>query len=347
MKIAIILPSLASKGPILIAYYLIKELAEIIHFEVYYFDNIVELDFPCKTEKISFFKRINFNDFDIVHSHQLRPDAYIFFHKRYIPKSCKTLSTIHQEIFKDLKYSYNIIISKVFGLIWFKFISKINHIVVLTQFTKNELLKYNQNVDIVHNGIPKHKIYEPIDTLDVELIKSLKTEYKIIGVSALLIKRKGIDQILYSLVNLPEFGLVCLGDGPEKDKLIQLAKKLKIDHRCIFLGYRKDGFRYFIFFDIYVISSYSEGFPISSIEAAAAKLPMVCSSIPVLKEIYSDIEVCFFKLNNTKSLIKAIEQCYLKRDILSNNIYIKYENNLSSTIMANNYLSIYKKLIIL
>ena len=82
MNIAMILPSLANKGPILVARDLCIEYKKMGHeCFVFYFDDIVEVELPCLSKRISFWRPIDWNTFDIVHSHMYRSDAYVFVHK--------------------------------------------------------------------------------------------------------------------------------------------------------------------------------------------------------------------------------------------------------------------------
>ena len=52
------------------------------------------------------------------------------------------------------------------------------------------------------------------------------------------------------------------------------------------------------YFDVYALCSYTEGYPLAFIEAAAAKLPVVCSDIPVFKSIIPEDCSCFFRLGD-------------------------------------------------
>lgn len=47
------------------------------------------------------------------------------------------------------------------------------------------------------------------------------------------------------------------------------------------------------YFDVYALCSHTEGYPLAFIEAAAAKLPVVCSDIPVFKSIIPEECSCF------------------------------------------------------
>ena len=108
MKIAMILPSLANKGPILVARDLCIEYKKMGHeCSVFYFDDIVEVELPCPSKRISFWRPIDWNAFDIVHSHMYRSDAYVFFHKPILRK-CRTkfITTLHQHIAEQMPFDF-------------------------------------------------------------------------------------------------------------------------------------------------------------------------------------------------------------------------------------------------
>ena len=78
MKIAYILPSLDSKAPIFLAKRLSDYFIEKGHLvKVFYFDAIEKVTFNCSMERIDINKPIDFDYFDIIHSHMFRPDKYI------------------------------------------------------------------------------------------------------------------------------------------------------------------------------------------------------------------------------------------------------------------------------
>lgn len=73
------------------------------------------------------------------------------------------------------------------------------------------------------------------------------------------------------------FVAVLVGDGPQKDQIIQEAEKLGIRNNCIFLGIRKDIPRLMNTFDVFLFPSLFEGFGIVTIEAQCAGTPCVIS----------------------------------------------------------------------
>ena len=67
INIAYILPKLSKKAPVEYVYSLVLELNSYFNIDIYYFDKVVEIEFPCSTRQINIFETIDFNKYDIVH----------------------------------------------------------------------------------------------------------------------------------------------------------------------------------------------------------------------------------------------------------------------------------------
>ena len=134
MKIAYIVPKLANKAPIMIVQELVKQMTKHNHHcTVYYFDEGGTLEFPCETIHIpSFYAKIQFKQYDVVHTHGFRPDLYIYYHK---PPKDNTLyiSTIHSYILPDLSSQYNKFIAHTVGRIWLHCLKRQDKIVTLSK----------------------------------------------------------------------------------------------------------------------------------------------------------------------------------------------------------------------
>jgi len=94
-----------------------------------------------------------------------------------------------------------------------------------------------------------------------------------------LIELKRNKDLLYALskINNEKYEIVFLGDGNQKDILIQIAKKLNIEKKVHFLGKVSNPYKFMKRSDIFVNSSESEGFPNVLVEAMACGLPVVSS----------------------------------------------------------------------
>lgn len=338
MKIAIILPNLSRNGPIFVAQELVCKLCNNVDLiDVYYFDDIVELSFNCNTKRISFWEKIDFDKYDIIHSHMLRPDLYIYFNRKLIKKA-KTFTTLHQYNYEYLKNDYNIFLSFFVSLIWTKVLKSFDKVVTLTLHMNNYYSdKGILNSNYIYNG----RNISSVDHYSSIFLKYLKTKYKILGTTGLLIKRKGIDQVINLLKYNLEYYLIIIGDGSDYESLLNLAVKLNVTDRCLFLGKKSNPFEFYVYFDLFVFPTRNEGMPMSLIEAAALNQTVVCSNIPVLKEIYSKDEVSFFELDNIDSLDKAVKYALNNTSTLSFNLNRKYNLTQTSELMASNYHNLY------
>lgn len=308
MKIAYIVPSLANKGPIIVVKELVEQMVLNGHScTVLYFDDIIELDFDCEIKRISFPEKINFLKFDIIHSHGFRPDWYLFKTKKEKNGKTTFISTLHNYIFRDLYYQYNVLVSIFFGVLWLIILRKQDKIITLSQ----DALTYYKKF------LPYEKLTYAYNTRNIDTSKSLSTEehkelkdFKgnkiLIGVNALLTRRKGVDVLIKCLVQLPNHRLFILGDGKERKKLEKLATKLNVRNQCFFAGYRKDGYRYIPFYDIFALPSRSEGFPLSLLEAAFLGKTSIASNLPIIKETFTKDEIFFIDIKQMESVTKSI-----------------------------------------
>lgn len=138
------------------------------------------------------------------------------------------------------------------------------------------------------NGITKSdKVHS---TLTTEMFfarqeKAFHTPLRIITV-ARLEPLKGLDVLLQALRILAEQGLEiewwCVGDGPARASLEQLAQASGLAHNSKFLGYVPNGpelYRLYREADIFVLPSLTEGIAQALLEALAHSLPTVASAV--------------------------------------------------------------------
>jgi L-malate glycosyltransferase len=81
----------------------------------------------------------------------------------------------------------------------------------------------------------------------------------------------------------PHVKLVIVGEGPEREAILGEARRLGISDRVLLPGFLANPHRYVGHFDIFTLSSDSEQFPISLVEAMAAGLPAVSTDVGDVK----------------------------------------------------------------
>ncbi|KKL49483.1 hypothetical protein LCGC14_2315050, partial [marine sediment metagenome] len=106
------------------------------------------------------------------------------------------------------------------------------------------------------------------------------------------------------------FQLIIAGDGPEKENLIKLTKKLKITKKVIFLGFishDKLNSLYNIG-DVYVLTSEQEGLSLSLLEALATTVPVISTNIVGNPEVIIHKETgLLFEPGNVNQLVNNLK----------------------------------------
>lgn len=84
--------------------------------------------------------------------------------------------------------------------------------------------------------------------------------------------------------------LIIVGDGPEKDNLVQLIDDLNVKDSVSLTGYKDNPYPYMKKSKFLVCSSFTEGLPVIAMEALCMGVPIV-SSAPSIGELF-DTEMC-------------------------------------------------------
>ena len=82
--------------------------------------------------------------------------------------------------------------------------------------------------------------------------------------------------------------LCMVGDGPDRERLEQLAYDLGIARATYFVGYQEDVAGYYRLFDAFLLPSVNEGTPVSAIEALASGTPVVATRVGGVPDVVRD-----------------------------------------------------------
>ena len=83
----------------------------------------------------------------------------------------------------------------------------------------------------------------------------------------------------------PNVRLAIAGDGPERGAIMAEAERLGIAERVMMPGFLRDPARYIRLFDIFALSSDSEQYPISLVEAMTSAIPVVSTDVGDVRNI--------------------------------------------------------------
>ncbi len=169
-----------------------------------------------------------------------------------------------------------------------------------------EKYKFEKNIHIIPTGIEVERFYEEnIDQKEVKnLRKSLllnRKDFVILFVGRLA-EEKNVEFLLYAAKNLAkkhkEIKLIIVGDGPDKEKYEDLAKKLKLEENVIFTGKVSwdDMPYYYHVSDIFATASKTETQGLTVIEAMASNVIPVCMKDEAFMSMVTDeLNGLFFK----------------------------------------------------
>lgn len=127
---------------------------------------------------------------------------------------------------------------------------------------------------------------------DAALIPELKTRREgevFIGCVAGLRPVKDLPLLVRACAGLnTRFKLVILGEGPERQNILDAAEAMAIEDQVILPGFLSEPYKYMGLFDIFAMSSQSEQAPISVIEAMAAGLPVVAPAVGDIPQMVAE-----------------------------------------------------------
>jgi 1,2-diacylglycerol 3-alpha-glucosyltransferase len=262
-------------------------------------------------------KRINSLNLDIVHAHT--PFSLGFFAKyvsddRNIP-FVQTFHTLYPEYLHYILGpigEYEIAKQRAKKIVRFLY-DRSDFIIAPSQKIKEYLQKdcrITKPVEVIGTGIDL-KSFENIDPKIFRQQYMFDVKDKILLFAGRLGKEKNIDFLLQVLANIKnnQIKLLLIGDGPEKDTLKDLAKKMKIENRVIFLGYiNREKIPYALSTsDVFVFTSKTETQGLVLLEAAAAGKPIVAIHDTAIEEYVHNNINGFISETNPKIFAQKIE----------------------------------------
>ena len=112
----------------------------------------------------------------------------------------------------------------------------------------------------------------------------------VVGTVAHLRKEKNLRLLVDIFAMVPShlrIHLILVGDGPEKEDLIERAKQKGVGHRIHFLGHCSQPMEIYRTMDVFALTSMTEQMPVSVLEAMAAGLPILSTDVGDIKKMVS------------------------------------------------------------
>jgi glycosyltransferase involved in cell wall biosynthesis len=353
MKVAFVIPSLTNNGPNVFTLNLVNSLIDsqlFINSEICVFfmnaTNKEQLNFPVKTSKLNIRNTIKLLDFDIIHSTMFKADCLSALLRIFSSNKNKFIAGIHNEIEEDLAFIYGKYKGYFFSKIWLTALNLIGCIVVsspqMNTYYDRKLSK-NTYREVIPYGIKLRSEEEKVIPSESEALAKLRNNYTVIGTCGLLIERKNYELLIQFLSLNPDVCVVIVGDGPNKKNLLLLAIKYNVEDRLCILGFKSNSISYYKYFDIFALTSYSEGFGLAMLEALGQGIPTLLSDLPIYKDFFDESSVGLFDPYDIHSFEKAFNKIILSKEHYSNSALGTFKKYFSASEMANKHMSFYNR----
>ncbi len=232
---------------------------------------------------------IKINKPDILHLSYYNKSFIKFINIPYI-------LTVYDLIHEKLKYKQNQFEKK-------DLITNAKHIICISEETKKDLIKIykikNENISVIYLGGPEIK--KKISNIRENYILYVGNRGRYKNFNNFI---KAFSESKYLTKN---YKIICFGGGKFNNNEMNIFKNLKIKKNIKY----EDGddaklLNFFKNASLYISLSKYEGFGLTLLEALKMKCPVVCSDIPVFKEIYR--KSCkYVNIKSIKSIKNGIE----------------------------------------
>jgi glycosyltransferase involved in cell wall biosynthesis len=204
-----------------------------------------------------------------------------------------------------------------------------------------------QRLHVVPNALAVHPA--PLSRDESRRALNLPAEGLLAGWVGRISREKGIDVFIDALASItdPHIHAAILGDGPERATESARAESI-VPSRFLWLGAVPDAAKYFAAFDLFVLSSRTEGLPMVMLEAMAAGIPIVATNVGGIPDLLSPKEALLVAPEDPQALAAAVRATLDDREAAANRARaarLRQQSEFDVGPWSARYESIYRDLI--
>jgi glycosyltransferase involved in cell wall biosynthesis len=210
----------------------------------------------------------------------------------------------------------------------------------------------SKQVKVVYNGIELEPARADIARQKARDRLGIDPSTFLIGAVGRLDPVKSLETLIEAFASvqmtLPRSHLLIVGDGPSRSSLEDRAQRAGVAGAVTFAGHREDVRRILPGFDVYVNSSVFEGVSLTILEAMAAELPIVATSVGGTPEVVVHNQTgVLVPAGNSGAIAEAIRAFHFdpeRRTQLAAAARKRVEEHFSIERMVATYRAIYESL---
>lgn len=236
-------------------------------------------------------------------------------------KNVKKIAWVHNDISKVFG---NGIKAKIKLKLDKKCYSKYNNIVFVSEDNKNnfeETYNIDNEKSVIFNYISEKRVLKKSEENFENFFDPGVINFLIV---ARLTKQKGIDRLIKVHSKLIEENhlhkFYVIGDGPEKDKLLNLIKTYNVEDTFKLIGQKENPYPYIKNCDVFALLSHYEGLPMTILEAKILKKPILITDTASREAVAGYNKLCI--TDNTEEgvyngIVKSVKlfENWVKTDV--------------------------------
>lgn len=222
-------------------------------------------------------------------------------------KNCKKIAWVHTDVIKN-PWS-----EKIFGSAEEekKCYEKFDAIVCVAETMKESFVKKYGMAEKVH------VLYNPLDFESVIKKSAEKTDFNFgdgmkFVLAGTFIKIKGFDRFVKVCKRLKDdgehFSALIMGDGEEKENIKKIIAETNLGDTVKILDFQTNPYKYIAHSDVYVCSSYAEGYSTAVSESVALNVPVITTECSGMREIFGENECGIICENSEDGLYNAMKK---------------------------------------
>ncbi len=222
----------------------------------------------------------------IWHAHDYKTDVLGLVVRRFWPM--KLVSTVHgftrETLRTRLYYHVDNMVLRYY-----------DHVIAVSPPLVNHCRRYGvagDKITYIANAIDAAEFRRTQTVLQARAELGLAQDRLIIGVVGRLSPEKGPDRAIRTLAQLKgkhqTAQLLLIGEGSQRNELVELVRKLELSHDVKFLGWQPQPLRYYEAMDVLLLPSRTEGLPNVVLEAMAMQVPVAASDVGGVQDLLDD-----------------------------------------------------------